>query len=368
MSFASSRRIIHVDMDAFFASVEQRDNPEYQGKPLIVGGSPSSRGVVAACSYEARKFGVRSAMPCSAAYRLCPQAIFVKPRFEQYRETSQKIQAIFRQFTHIIEPLSLDEAYLDVSDVYQQYGAATTVAKIIRQKIYDQVKLTASAGISYNKFLAKTASDMNKPNGQFVVTPEQSKAFIATLPIGRFFGVGKVTEAKMQARGIQSGADLQKRTREELVETFGRVGEYYFQIAQGIDEREVRVNRVRKSLGKERTFSNDLVDKASIQETIDKLVEQVYQQLNDRELLPKTLTLKVRYSDFTTITRSLTDQNGFQSIKQFSDVANSLLDNTECGSRPVRLLGLTASNFFRHQAVATAAPNSIDQGDQLTLF
>ncbi|MCK4708892.1 MAG: DNA polymerase IV, partial [Gammaproteobacteria bacterium] len=255
---AQQKKIIHVDMDAFFAAVEQRDFPEYKGKPLIVGGNPEKRGVVATCSYEARKFGIHSAMASSTAYRLCPQAIIVKPRFEAYREVSNIIRSIFHQYTNLVEPLSLDEAYLDVSESSQFDGSASLIAKDIKQKIFEQTQLTASAGVSYNKFLAKVASDMNKPDGLTLIRPEQGEEFVAALAIGKFYGVGKATEAKMKSLGINAGADLKKLSLSECQQTFGKAGSYYYNICRGVDEREVVKQRERKSLGSETTFEKDL--------------------------------------------------------------------------------------------------------------
>jgi len=248
------RKIIHVDMDAFFASVEQRDKPEYRGKPLIVGGKPNSRGVVAACSYEARKFGIRSAMPCSKAYRLCPEAIFVPPRFEVYREASEKIREVFWRYASQVEPLSLDEAYLDVSYTESFGGSATRIAQAIKDEILAETGLVASAGVSYNKFLAKIASDMDKPDGLYVIKPEHGAAFVAALPVGKFFGVGPATEAKMHEHNIYIGQDLLAWTEDELQGVFGKSTNYYYQAVRGIDLRPVRSSRVRKSLGKETTF------------------------------------------------------------------------------------------------------------------
>jgi len=256
---AKQRKIIHVDMDAFFASVEQRDQPEYQGQPLIVGGQPNSRGVVAACSYEARKFGIHSAMPSSRAYRLCPKAIFVKPRFEAYRAVSNQIREIFWRYASQVEPLSLDEAYLDVSYTEAFDGSATRIAQAIKADILSTTKLNASAGVSYNKFLAKIASDMDKPNGLYVIKPEQGMDFVANLPVGQFHGIGPATEAKMQKLGIHTGADLRNKSLAQLVERFGKSGQYYYNIARAIDERPVRSQRVRKSLGKETTFAEDVL-------------------------------------------------------------------------------------------------------------
>ncbi len=330
-------------MDAFFASVEQRDHPEYKGHPLIVGGKPDSRGVVAACSYEARKFGIHSAMPCSRAYRLCPQAIFVPPRFEAYRQVSGHIHDVFKEFTHIIEPLSLDEAYLDVSDCKQFSGSATLIAKDVRQKIFANTGLTASAGISYNKFLAKIASDINKPNGQTVIRPTEGEAFVAELPIGKFYGVGKVTAGKMQSIGISSGADLRKFSLDELKVHFDKAAEYYYYIAMGVDNRPVQNTRERKSIGAETTFAEDLIDTTEMIIQLHKLGEKVMATLDKKRMTARTLTIKVKFDNFQQVTRSHTFEDSCvdkQLVKQWIPL---LLDKTEAGEKPVRLLGVTFS-------------------------
>jgi len=274
------RKIIHIDMDAFFAAVEQRDQPEYRYKPVIVGGSPEDRGVVAACSYEARKFGIHSAMASAKAKKLCPDAIFLRPRFNVYRQVSTEIQAIFRSFTDQVEPLSLDEAYLDVTECTLHKGSATLIAKALKQKIKRQTGLTASAGVSYNKFLAKIASDMDKPDGLFLIKPEQGEEFIAQLPIRKFFGVGKATEKKMNALGIFTGTDLKQWSKENLVTKFGKTGHYYFNVARGIDNRPVKNSRVRKSLGTETTFSQDLSDVSLMLSQLNTLAHQVAEQIS----------------------------------------------------------------------------------------
>jgi len=253
-----NRKIIHVDMDAFYASVEQRDDPSLCGKPVIVGGSPDSRGVVAACSYESRAFGVHSAMPASEARRRCPQAIFLRPRFSVYRQVSSEIQAIFRRHTDLVEPLSLDEAYLDATDVLTHGGSATLLARELKEQIKSQTGLTASAGVSYNKFLAKVASDIDKPDGLFVIRPEQGPQFVAELPVRKFFGIGRATEAKMKRLGIRTGADLRQWELDALIDHFGKAGNFYYHIARGMDDRPVRSRRVRKSLSSETTFPEDL--------------------------------------------------------------------------------------------------------------
>ena len=364
------RKIIHVDMDAFFASVEQRDNPRLLGKPVVVGGNPDSRGVVAACSYEARKFGVHSAMPCSKAYRLCPDAVFVKPRFEAYREASEQIHTVFSEFTDCIEPLSLDEAFLDVSDSTDFQGSATLIANEIRRRIRSKTRLTASAGVSYNKFLAKIASDMNKPDGLYLIEPEQAEAFIEQLEVRKFFGVGKVTEAKMHRHEIFTGKDLKTRTELELTQLFGKSGRHYFNIARGVDERPVRQSRIRKSIGKETTFGEDILDLEYIWSIIHQLTARVIEILESKELQAKTVTLKVKYSDFQLITRSKTLTEWLIKEQQVLDCLPELIAKTELGSRPIRLVGISLSSLSYAQESQNTV-ESIDKGsnsDQLPLF
>lgn len=341
---AKQRKIIHVDMDAFFASVEQRDQPEYKGKPLIVGGQPNSRGVVAACSYEARKFGIHSAMPCSRAYRLCPQAIFVPPRFEAYGEVSTQIREIFWRYASQVEPLSLDEAYLDVTFTSDYDGSATRIAQAIKAEILAVTHLYASAGVSYNKFLAKIASDMDKPNGLYVIKPGQGLDFVAGLAVGKFHGVGPATEAKMQKSGIKTGADLRKKSLIELVERFGKSGQYYYNIARAIDERPVRSKRVRKSLGKETTFAEDILSVELLTEKLNGLADLVLEKLAEQVLQAKTITVKVKYANFQQVTRA-------QSVEAVLDMAAvkqwipQLLKRTEAGEQAVRLVGLSLSGL-----------------------
>jgi DNA polymerase-4 len=352
------RKIIHVDMDAFFASVEQRDTPDYQGKPLIVGGQPNSRGVVAACSYEARKFGIHSAMPSSRAYRLCPEAIFVRPRFDAYREVSQQIRTIFWRYASDVEPLSLDEAYLDVSYTAEFNGSATLIAKAIKRDILQETRLTASAGVSYNKFLAKIASDMDKPNGLYVIRPEQGAAFVETLPIGKFHGIGPATEAKMKKLGIETGLELRQKTLEELNARFGKSGQYYFNIARGIDERPVRSTRVRKSLGKETTFAEDILSVAEITAKLLDIAEIVLQNLGKQNLKARTLTVKVKYADFQQVTRAQTLEHSI-SMSDMQEWIPVLLSRSEAGHKAVRLVGLSLSGFD--------SPTAEHQEPQLTL-
>lgn len=352
---ARQRKIIHVDMDAFFASVEQRDHPEYHGKPLIVGGQPDSRGVVAACSYEARKYGIHSAMPCARAYRLCPQAIFVRPRFEAYREVSAQIREIFWRYASEVEPLSLDEAYLDVSYTAEFNGSATLIAKAIKRDILAETRLTASAGVSYNKFLAKIASDMDKPNGLYVIRPEQGEKFVETLPIAKFHGIGPVTEAKMKKLGIETGMDLRQKTLAELTERFGKSGQYYFNIARAIDERPVRSQRIRKSLGKETTFAQDILSITELTAKLLDLADIVLESLQKHQLKARTLTVKVKYADFQQVTRAATLDQAV-TLGDLKTVIPALLKRTEAGVKPVRLVGLSLSSFSEQSSEKREVP------------
>ena len=341
---AKQRKIIHVDMDAFFASVEQRDQPAYKGKPLIVGGQPNSRSVVAACSYEARKFGIHSAMPCSKAYRLCPQAIFVPPRFEAYREVSDQIREIFWKYASQVEPLSLDEAYLDVTYTADFDGSATRIAQAIKHEIVETTQLTASAGVSYNKFLAKIASDMDKPDGLYVIKPEQGLDFVTQLPVSKFHGIGPSTEAKMQKHGIKTGADLRKKSLLSLINQFGKSGQYYYNIARAIDDRPVRSVRTRKSLGKEITFAEDVMSIDLLTQKLNGLAEVVLTKLAEHALQAKTVMLKVKYANFKQVTRA-------QSVESFLDQTSlehripQLLKRTDAGEKPIRLVGISLSGL-----------------------
>lgn len=357
-------------MDAFYASVEQRDEPSLKGKPVIVGGRPESRGVVAACSYEARKFGIHSAMPSSRALKLCPHAVFRPPRFKAYRAVSKEIRAVFAEFTDLIEPLSLDEAYLDVTETATKIGSATEVARAIKSEIKSRVNLTASAGVSYNKFLAKIASDMDKPDGLFVIRPEVAEEFIAQLEIRKFFGIGKVTEKKLQSLGIFTGADLRKLSKLQLQTQFGRTGGYYYNIARGLDNRPVQPHRETKSIGSETTFEQNVIDKKQIWQTLIGLSEGISNSIEKKELRARTLTLKVRYSDFQLITRSKTGAQPIWTKQHILDALPELLKRTEVGSRPIRLIGVTFSNF--NSVETSAADNSNDsqvrERRQLGLF
>ena len=341
----TKRKIIHIDMDAFFASVEQKDNPAYRGKPLIVGGNPQSRGVVAACSYEARRFGIHSAMPCAKAVKLCPAAIFVRPRLQRYKEISLQIMSIFRHYTHLVEPLSLDEAFLDVTTNQQNNPSATLLANLIRQQIHRELDLTASAGVSFNKFLAKVASDLNKPDGVSTISPAQAISFLSTLPIGKFFGVGKVTEKKMARLGIKTGGDLRQWEEEKLVSHFGKSGTFLYNIVRAIDHREVQPNRVRKSIGNETTLSHDIDDLEEIRAILTDLSCRIERTLHKVAVGGHTLTLKVRYSDFTTITRSITLKNPVCDGPDILFHIPALLKSTDAGRRKVRLLGISISNL-----------------------
>ncbi len=340
-----TRKIIHIDMDAFYASVEQRDDPTLRGRPVVVGGSPNGRGVVAAASYEARRFGIRSATPAARAVRLCPDAIFIRPRFDVYRAESQRLQAIFRRYTPWMEPLSLDEAYLDVSDSEAHDGSATRIAREIKHSILNETGLVASAGVSYNKFLAKQASDMDKPDGLYVITPEAGPDFVAELPIGRFHGVGRATESRMHELGIRTGTDLRQWTLDELQATFGKRGPFYYYIARGVDERPVQPVRQRKSIGAESTFARDLSRLEDMLDALQPLGEEVLGKLEQRQLTADTFTVKVKYHDFCLITRSHTEPGRVTDIRSLMDVMQLLLDRTEAHCRPVRLLGVTASGL-----------------------
>lgn len=332
-------------MDAFYASVEQKDNPQYRGRPLIVGGDPKSRGVVAACSYEARAFGIHSAMVCSKAARLCHRAVFIRPRIHRYKEISQEIMAIFKQYTDLVEPLSLDEAFLDVTENKINIPSATLVAERIRSQIFKETGLTASAGVSYNKFLAKIASDVNKPDGITTIPPEQALDFLSNLPIGKFFGVGKVTEKKMSDLGIRTGHDLRSWDREKLIACFGKSGAFFSDIAQGIDDRPVRPNRMRKSVGSETTLLQDTSDKGKIWEILSGIAAKIEKSLEKVQTGGYTVTLKIRYSDFTTVTRSRTFRNPVSRGNEILLCLPELLRMTEAGRRDIRLLGITVSNL-----------------------
>ena len=338
------RKIIHVDMDAFYASVEQRDNPDLRGKPVAVGGS-RERGVVAAASYEARKFGVRSAMPSVTAKRQCPDLIFVKPRFEVYKAISRQIREIFAEHTPIIEPLSLDEAYLDVTENLQGIPLARDIALRIREKIKAETGLNASAGISYNKFLAKLASDHRKPNGQYVISPEMGPAFVEALPVSKFHGIGPATSARMNALGIFTGMDMRNQTLEFMNANFGKAGAYYYWISRGVDERPVRANRIRKSVGAENTFSTDLTEFDAMVAELAPLVDKVWRHCEGTGNRGRTVTLKVKFNDFEIITRSRSVPVAVSSRDDLERMAFGLLENEIPVPKPVRLLGISLSSL-----------------------
>src|SRR6516164_8392448 len=337
------RKIIHIDMDAFYASVEQRDNPDLRGKPVAVGGS-KERGVVAAASYEARKFGIRSAMPAVTAKRQCPDLVFVKPSFEVYKEISRHIRTIFAEHTEIIEPLSLDEAYLDVTENLQGIGSATEIATMIRAKILSETGLTASAGISYNKFLAKLASDYRKPNGQFVITPQMGPAFVQDLPVGKFHGIGPATSAKMNGLGIFTGIDMRNQTLEFMTANFGKAGAYYYWISRGVDDRPVRPNRIRKSVGAESTFSSDLTAFDKMTAELEPLIDKVWRHCESTGSRGRTVTLKVKFADFEIITRSRSVSSAVANRGDLAGLVIGLLENAMPLPKAVRLLGVSLSS------------------------
>lgn len=337
------RKIIHVDMDAFYASVEQLDNPELRGKPVAVGGS-SKRGVVAAASYEARKFGVRSAMSSVIAQRNCPKLIFVKARFDRYKEISKKIRAIFHDYTDLVEPLSLDEAYLDVTVNKKGNPSATLIAKEIRQRIFDELQLNASAGISINKFIAKVASDINKPNGQKTINPEEVIPFLETLDIRKFYGVGKVTAEKMYQLGIFTGNDLKQKTLEFLETNFGKSGSYYYYVVRGIHNTEVKPHRIPKSVGAERTFTENLSSEIFMLERLEHIAEELEKRLKKSKIAGKTVTLKIKYSDFTLQTRSKTLSYFISDKSLILETAKQLLYQEKM-ENSVRLLGISLANL-----------------------
>jgi DNA polymerase IV len=353
------RKIIHVDMDAFFASVEQRDNPALRGKPVAVGGS-SKRGVVAAASYEARAFGVRSAMPSVTALRQCPDLIFVPHRFDEYRKVSRQIREIFARHTDLIQPLSLDEAYLDVTHDKQGIGSAVKIAKLIRAAIAQETGLTASAGVSYNKFIAKLASDQNKPDGLCVILPNQGPQFVATLPVRRFHGVGPRTAEKMARLGVATGADLAAKDEAWLSHYFGSWGSYLYKAARGIDDRPVNPHSVRKSLGGELTYFDDKRSEAELRDALEEIIDIVWDRIERYRAQGRTITLKARYSDFKTITRSKSIPHILADRAEFATIAHALLDVILPAPMGIRLLGLTLSGLLGDdsgQYDATAQPS-----------
>ncbi|MCW0233004.1 MAG: DNA polymerase IV [Ferrovibrio sp.] len=355
------RKIIHIDMDAFYASVEQRDNPDLRGKPVAVGGS-RERGVVAAASYEARKFGVRSAMPSVTARRKCPELIFARPRFDVYRQVSQQIREIFAEYTPLIEPLSLDEAYLDVTENLKGIDSATQIAEEIRAKIRAVTHLTASAGVSYNKFLAKLASDHRKPDGLFVITPKMGPGFVEDLPVGRFHGIGPATSARMNRLGIETGRDLRAQPLPFLQQHFGKSGTHYYWIARGIDERRVRPDRIRKSVGAENTFSDDLFNSGEAEIELQPIIAKVWRYCEKAGIRGRTVTLKVKYADFQQITRSRTLPQPVASEAEIAETVETLMQPLFPVTRGIRLLGVTLSSLGEE-----AEAGEVDEPPQLRL-
>ena len=337
------RKIIHIDMDAFYASVEQRDNPELRGLPVAVGGG--HRGVVAAASYEARKFGIHSAMPSVTAKRKCPELNFVKPRFDAYREVSNQIRAIFADYTDLVEPLSLDEAYLDVTEDRRELGSARAIAEDIRRRISEETQLTASAGVSYCKFIAKLASDYRKPDGLTVIRPEQGPEFVASLPVARFHGVGPVTARKMEGLGIFTGADLKAWSLPELESRFGSSGSWYFRICRGIDDREVKPDRPYKSVSAERTFDEDLAEPQRLASELERIAGYAWARVERAEVVGRTVTLKVKFADFTMVTRSKSFGEPVPDIEAFAAAGQALLAGLIPVSKGIRLLGLGLHNL-----------------------
>ncbi len=344
-----NRKIIHIDMDAFYASVEQRDNPALKGKPVAVGGS-GRRGVVASASYEARRFGVRSAMPSVVAQRMCPELIFTKSRFDVYKEVSGQIRDIFFEYTDLVEPLSLDEAYLDVSSDKMGIGSATLIAKAILKRIFETTQLTASAGVSFNKFLAKVASGINKPNGIKIIKPEEAESFLGQLPIEKFHGIGAATAKKMKALGIYNGADLRQQAEADLAKYFGKAGQHYYRIVRADDRREVNPNRIRKSIGAERTFFDDLESIDAMKEKLAHIAGIVHEYMLRHDNFGRTITLKIKSSDFRQITRSRTFLSEIQDLEVLIGAVYELLDLNRQEIEKVRLLGVTVSNLARERS------------------
>jgi DNA polymerase-4 len=362
------RKVIHVDMDAFYASVEQRDAPELRGKPVAVGGS-SDRGVVSAASYEARRFGVRSAMASARARRLGPQLVFCKPRFDVYSQVSRQIRAIFEDYTPHVEPLSLDEAYLDVTDDAKGIGSATRIAELIRARIKAETGLTASAGVSYNKFIAKLASDENKPDGLCVVRPGEGAAFVARLPVSRFHGIGPRGAERLAALGIRTGADLAAHDIDFLRAHFGSQADYLFRAARGIDLRRVKAHRARKSVGAERTFDHDVSSGSALRETLERIIALTWERIERSEAAGRTVTLKLKHADFSLLTRARSAARPIATRSEFAALAHLLLDDVLPLAQPIRLMGLTLSALQGDDDDDDAPPPlNPAQATQLPLF
>ncbi len=359
------RKIIHIDMDAFYASIEQRDNSHYRGKAIAVGGSPEGRGgVVPTASYEARKFGVRSAMSSKKARQLCNELIFVRPRFDVYKQVSLQLREIFQRYTDIIEPLSLDEAFLDVTEDKQNIGSAIEIAKLIRKAIKDELQLTASAGVSVNKFIAKIASDINKPDGLAFIGPSKIKDFMEKLPVEKFFGVGKVTADKMKQLGLHTGADLKKLSEAEMIKRFGKPGKFYFRIVRGIDERQVQPNRETKSIGAEDTFRYDLTTLEEMNTELEAIADVIYNRIKRYSMKGRTITVKIKYHDFKLATRSQSLPEPVNDFETIIETAKILLAGAITDESKVRLLGISLSNFGDQ----TVKSNRKEESDQLDLF
>ncbi|PWA04979.1 DNA polymerase IV [Pueribacillus theae] len=363
-----SRKIIHIDMDAFFASVEQRDNPALRSKPVIVGGLPNSRGVVATCSYEARKFGIHSAMPSNIAFKRCPQAVFIRTDMKKYKAVSRQIMQIFHMFTDLVEPLALDEAYLDVTENKFNIKSATIIAKEIKKRIYKETKLTASAGVSYNKFLAKVASGYKKPDGLTVVPPEQALSFIEQIPIGEFFGVGKVTKEKFLNMGIENGKDLRKLSEETLLRVFKERGRLFYQHARGIDNRRVTPNRKRKSLGREITLKENLYLIEDMLPVLQQLAEIVSEKLIQENKMTKCIILKVKFHDFSQQTKRITIEQHTNDAMTIYRHAEQLLKAIQRNKKSVRLLGISTTELAPMRTTREASFETINMYEQLTLF
>jgi DNA polymerase-4 len=359
-----TRKIIHIDMDAFYASIEQRDHPELRGKPVVVGGDPRRRGVVATCSYEARKYGIHSAMAAQQAYQRCPQAIFLTPRFDVYRSVSVQIMSIFRSYTDLVEPLSLDEAYLDVTHNHQGIASATHIAQAIKRQIYTEIRLTASAGVSFNKFIAKLASDYHKPDGLTVVSPPQAISFLEHIPIGKFFGVGKVTAARLHALEIETGADLKRLSEEELQRLLHKQGSVLYHYVRGEDNRPVQPTRIRKSVGKETTLAEDIGDPEQLRAIMCQMADQVERRLKELDLAGKTITLKLRWSNFQLLTRSISIAVATQDASRMISILTPvLMAQLRTEKKHVRLVGVTVS-----QLLTGAEINQPDKIRALTLW
>lgn len=340
------RKIIHIDMDAFFAAVEERDFPQYKNKPIAVGGPPEARGVIATANYTARKYGVKSAMSSGLALSLCPELVILSPRFDVYSDISKQIRAIFKEYTDLIESLSLDEAFLDVTQDKKQIGSALDIAKEIKLRIFEQFNLTASAGVSINKFIAKVASDINKPNGLTFVGPSKVNIFLENLPINKFFGIGKKTAQKMYAMNIFTGADLKKYSEYDLVKLFGKSGRFFYHIVRGTDNRAVQSHREIKSIGIEDTFVSDINDRELLLDELYYLSKKLEKRLQNKSKQGRTLVLKIKFSDFKTITRSKTDTFYISNADEIYKIASELLSKIDFSEQKIRLLGISITNFY----------------------